>query len=261
MLSTVQAPFWHGLGDAKMTVLVLAGTGEARQICTALSENGVPVLASLSGATRAPKDLGVETRIGGFGGVSGFETVLKERNISAVVDATHPFAAQISQRTLDICTDWKLPYAMYMRPAWVAGAGDAWTDLDDEAHAADVIDDGAVVFLATGRQTLHRFANLQGRRLICRQIDPPEAAFPFEGGSFLVGRPPFTVEDEVALFSDLQIDWLVVKNAGGAASRTKLDAARQLGIRVAMIKRPKVDPRALVFSNATGIVEWAAQWA
>ncbi|MFO8126246.1 precorrin-6A/cobalt-precorrin-6A reductase, partial [Yoonia sp.] len=83
-----------------------------------------------------------------------------------------------------------------------------------------------------------RFSNLQGREVICRQIDPPEKPFPFAGGRYLVGRPPFSVEDEVALFQDLGIDVLVVKNAGGAPSRTKLTAARQLGIPVLMIARP-----------------------
>lgn len=244
-----------------MTILVLAGTGEARQICADLAAATVPVVASLSGATRLPNDLGVETRIGGFGGASGFERFLKERQIAAVVDATHPFATQISRRSLDICANWKMPYAMFLRLSWEAGVGDNWVELETEAQAADVIENDAVVFLATGRQTLDRFSNLVGRRLICRQIDPPDAAFPFDGGAFLVGRPPFSVEDEVALFQRLGVNWLVVKNAGGAASATKLEAARQLGIRVAMIKRPAVDARALVFDQVDQIVSWAQQWA
>ncbi|WP_375255640.1 precorrin-6A/cobalt-precorrin-6A reductase, partial [Yoonia sp.] len=82
------------------------------------------------------------------------------------------------------------------------------------------------------------FANLQGCHVICRQIDPPDGPFPFPGGRFLVGRPPFSVADEVALFSALSVDWLVVKNAGGAPSRTKLTAARELHIPVLMIARP-----------------------
>ena len=74
--------------------------------------------------------------------------------------------------------------------------------------------------------------------MICRQIDPPTEPFPFAGGRYLVGRPPFSVEDELALFQDLGVDFLVVKNAGGTPSRTKLTAARQLGLPVLMIARP-----------------------
>ena len=94
------------------------------------------------------------------------------------------------------------------------------------------------MFLATGRQTLDQFANLEGRHLICRQIDPPDSPFPFPSGEYRIGRPPFSVADEVALFRELGVDWLVVKNAGGIASRSKLDAARQLELPVAMIRRP-----------------------
>jgi precorrin-6A/cobalt-precorrin-6A reductase len=127
--------------------------------------------------------------------------------------------------------------------------------LGAEEEAADVIPVGATVFLATGRQTLQRFANLQGRQLICRQIDPPDGPFPFPGGDYLIGRPPFSVEDEVTLFARLGVDWLVVKNAGGAASRTKLDAARQLGIKVAMIARPP-QPEGVKLDSVAAALTW-----
>ena len=96
---------------------------------------------------------------------------------------------------------------------------------------------GATVFLATGRQTLERFANLDAR-LICRRIDALRGPFPLPNGEWMVGRPPFAVEDEVALFRRLGVDWLIVKNAGGEASRSKLDAARILRIPVGMLARP-----------------------
>ena len=120
----------------------------------------------------------------------------------------------------------------------MAQTGDNWTAIDKEEDAAIHIQAGQTAFLGTGRQTLERFGNLKDVRIICRQIDPPSGPFPFPGGEFLVGRPPFPVADEVALFQRLKIDWLVVKNAGGARSESKLIAARQLKIPVLMIRRP-----------------------
>ena len=155
-----------------------------------------------------------------------------------MLDATHPFAHRISARTANVCDESSIPYCQLLRPEWVAQKGDKWTHITCEEDAARHIETGATVFLATGRQTLDRFASLAHARLICRQIDPPDRPFPFPNGQFLVGRPPFPVEDEVNLFERLGVDWLVVKNAGGEASRTKLTVARQLGIRVAMIARP-----------------------
>ncbi len=222
-----------------MTLLLLAGTGEARTIAEALADAKIPAVASLAGATRQPAELAISTRIGGYGDAAGFRNYLSEAGISALLDATHPFAVRMSRRSLSVATELGLPYAQYLRPAWHPGPGDDWRMLGAEHEAAVHIPKGTTVFLATGRQTLDHFANLMGRRLICRQIDPPGRPFPFPGGEFRIGRPPFSIEEEVALFRELGVDWLVVKNAGGEASRSKLDAARQLGIPVAMIRRPE----------------------
>lgn len=219
-----------------MTLLVLGGTGEARQIAKRLA--GQDAVISLAGATRAPEEQALPTRVGGFGGDDGFRSYLQEAGITAVLDATHPFAQRITARTARICAELGLSYLQFLRPPWTPHDGDNWTEIAREEEAADHIPAGATVFLGTGRQTLDRFANLEGRQVICRQIDPPDGPFPFADGRYLVGRPPFSVEDEVALFSDLGVDWLVVKNAGGAASGTKLTAARHLQIPVLMLARP-----------------------
>lgn len=238
-----------------MTILVLAGSGEAKEIARRLAAQGRQAIASLAGATRDPAPLGIPMRIGGFGGGDGFERYLVAAAITAVVDATHPFAHQITARTAAICKRIGMPYLQVLRPAWEPQAGDRWTAIAAEEDAAAYVSPGQVVFLGTGRQTLARFANLQDVRVICRQIDPPDGPFPFPGGEFLVGRPPFPVESEKALFAKLGVDWLVVKNAGGAASRTKLDAARQLDIPVLMIARPPAPD-----ADRVATVDAALQW-
>lgn len=219
-------------------ILLLAGTAEARILSDLLLSEGVEVVASLAGATRMARAMKDEARIGGFGGDEGFRAWLRENQPHAVVDATHPFAAQITNRSARICAEEGMPYLLLSRPAWVPQAGDNWTMIDREDAAAALIPKAATVFLATGRQTLERFANLTPRKVICRRIDPPKNDFPFAGGEYLVSRPPFSVADEVALFRKLGVTHLIVKNAGGAPSRSKLDAARELHLSVLMIRRP-----------------------
>ncbi len=236
-----------------MTLLILAGTGDAKRIVQAL--DGVDVVASLAGATRSPDELPVPTRVGGFGGAEGFRDYLSEAGITAVLDATHPYATRITARTAAICAELGMPFLQYLRPGWAPEPGDQWTEIAHEEEAALHVPPGATVFLGTGRQTLERFANLAGCRVICRQIDPPTEPFPFEGGEFLVGRPPFSVGDEVELFKRLCVDCLVVKNAGGAASRTKLTAARQLGIKVLMLARPSAGDWPIV-STVDDALDW-----
>lgn len=220
-----------------MTLLLLAGTREARDIARALDRDGIPTVGSLAGVTRAPEALAVPMRIGGFGGDAGFVDYVKSHNISAVLDATHPFADKISQRTARLCAELLLPYCQFLRPPWPLDPG--WIRLADEEDLASYVATGETVFLATGRQTLIRFSNLSHAHIICRQIEPPDGPFPFPNGRFHIARPPFSVAEERQLFKELGVTWVVAKNAGGATSRTKLDAASELGLKVALIDRPR----------------------
>lgn len=241
-----------------MTILLLAGSGEARVLASELAAKGVPVIASLAGAVRQPTPLDVPVRIGGFGGADGFTDFLSTHHIAAVIDATHPFAAQITARTAAICADRGLPYLRLERPGWCAGPGDNWIWIDREEDAVLHISDGATVFLATGRQTLDHYAGLAGCTLYCRQIDPATRAFPFSKGGFVIGRPPFPVADEIALFQRLGNGWLVVKDAGGVANRTKLDAARALGLPVLIIRRPAPPFGITLVETVAAALDWVA---
>ena len=238
-----------------MTLLLLAGTTEARQIAWELSTKGIRAIASLAGVTRSPDPLPLPTRVGGFGGEAGFGAFVNAQGISAVIDATHPFASRITDRTARICADISIPYLQVLRPVWLPYPEDRWIDIATEQDAAAHIPAGSTVFLATGRQTLDRFSGLQGSRVLCRQIDPPAAPFPFEGGEFIIGRPPFSLERELDLFTALGVDWLVVKNAGGTESRTKLVAARQLGIPVLLLRRPPM-PDAPRVATVQAALDW-----
>lgn len=239
-----------------MKLLLLAGTSEARSLAADLAKlPNVDVMASLAGVTREPLDLPVPMRSGGFGGREKFTAYLRDQQFDAVIDATHPFAAKISKRCYEVARDIGVAHLQILRPAWQPEAGDLWHFIPDESAAADHIPQGAVVFLATGRQTLQRFDNMAGRRLICRQIDRSEGDFPFQGGEFLIGRPPFSIQEEVDLFKTRNVDWLVVKNAGGMLSRSKLLAARQLQIPVLLIERPALLPCKPV-ETATEALQW-----
>ncbi len=237
-----------------MTVLLLAGTTEGRHIATAMADERIDGHASIAGVTEDPAPLDLPMRVGGFGGSDGFEAFLDDRKIRAVVDATHPFAARITSRTAAICTARGMPYLHVLRPPWIEEEGDDWVHAASIDDAIEAVPLGACVFLATGRQTLGEFAGLEGRRVICRVIDPPREPFPFEGGEFVIGRPSVHVEDEIGLFEELGVDVIVTKNSGGPG-RGKLDAARALGIDVVMIARPPM-PKA----ERVATVEEALHW-
>lgn len=242
-----------------MKILVLAGTGEANRLIERLAP-GHDVIASLAGATRVPRGLPCATRVGGFGGSLGFLEWLDAERPDCVLDATHPFAHRISLRSAQLCGERTVPYLQLLRPAWVPDAGKGQMEVGSVAEARTLVRPGSRVFLATGRQTLEAFSEFTDCYMICRQIDPPDKPFPFPNGEFLIGRPPFSVDDEKALFQKLEIDWLIVKNAGGAASYSKIEAAAALDIPVLMLKRPK-QPSAPSVATVEDAVTWVNQFA
>ncbi len=239
-----------------MRLLLLAGTGEARQIARGLaSEVRVSAIASLAGATRMPSPLGIPTRIGGFGGREGLRAWLRASRTDAVLDATHPFANTISHNAVAVCAELGLPYLMFLRPAWTPDRGDDWVFLNSEEEAVTRIPDGATVLMSTGHGGMARFGPMPGRRVILRVIEPVTTPLPFENGEVVLARPPFTIEDELGLFARFEVDWLVARNSGGP-SRARLDAARELGVSVAMLRRPLQPeaPRVSTVANALGWV-------
>lgn len=236
-----------------MTILLLAGTREARLIADGLAERDIPALASLSGATREPVDLPLPTRVGGFGGEEGFRAVLGAEGVRGVLDATHPFATRITARTHAVCNALGLALLRVERPGWGEGT---WTHVADATEAILLIPPEAVVFLATGRQSLTDWAELRAARVHLRVIDEPASPFPYPGG-YVVARPPFDLDAETALFARLCVTHLVAKDSGGTGGRTKLDAAIRLGIKVFLLRRPDPPVGLTVVERVDEALDWA----
>ena len=217
-------------------ILLLAGTGNARRFAARLAGAGHDVVASLAGATNKPAAYPCATRTGGFGGVDGLCAYLGEQRPDAIVDATHPFAQTMSAHAIAAARRSETPLFALARPEWTKREGETWRVVPDIAAAAAALPRGAAAFLATGRGTLAAFAKAEAR-LYLRVVDPPREPFPYDG-DYVVARPPFDEAAERALFQRLGVGCLVVKNAGGAAGRAKLDAAASLGLDVIVVDRP-----------------------
>lgn len=236
-----------------MKLLLLAGTTEARRMAERLAADAThTAIASLAGATRAPKPLALATRTGGFGGRDAQKKWMQNNNIEAVIDATHPFADAISRRTQSLCAAMGLGYLRLERPGWTAQPGDRWSWVNSTEEAAAALPAGATVFLATGRQSLPAFFARNDVTLYLRRIDP--APFPRERGGYVVGPPGANEGQEASLFRRLKVDLLVAKDSGGPA-RAKLDAARALGLEVLMIRRPPPVPGERV-QTVAAVLDW-----
>jgi precorrin-6A/cobalt-precorrin-6A reductase len=212
-------------------------------------------VASLAGATVRPAPYPVLMRHGGFGGAAGLRAWLVDHRQDAVIDATHPFAARISAAAAEACAGLGLPLLRLDRPAWRPGDGDDWTMVANAAAAAAALPPGAVAFLATGPGSLGSFRARGDIHLIARFIDRPAEAPPPHVRA-IIGRPPFTMDGEIETLRAEGATHLVCKNAGGAAGRAKLDAARMLGLPVVMIARPPPVPGVTTVGAPAAALDW-----
>lgn len=247
---------WAGRMPDLPRVLVLGGTGDGRALATEAAGN-FAITYSLAGRTRDPAlPAAVETRTGGFGGVAALAGWIADNRIAAVIDATHPFAAQIATHAEQAAAETDTPRLKLVRPAWDETAGDTWHHVPDVADAVSLLPAiGRAAFLSIGRQEIAPFADAKGVRLVIRSIDPPENADNLADAVFITGRGPFTTAQESALLQAHAIDVVVSKNAGGAATYPKIAAARQAGIPVIMIDRPPPPPGPVV-SDVGAAIGW-----
>jgi precorrin-6A/cobalt-precorrin-6A reductase len=204
----------------------------------------VDTVFSYAGRTAAPVAQPCPVRVGGFGGVARLVDYLRAGRFTHVVDATHPFAAQMSANAVAACARTGVALVALERPAWVAREGDCWHGVADMAGAVAALPPApARVFLAIGRQNLALFAARGELAYLLRLVDPPVAALPLPDARVVIARGPFTVEGDITLMREHGITHIVAKNAGGDGASAKLAAARALGLPVIMIERPAIPAR------------------
>ena len=240
-----------------MRVLVLGGTTEASALAKLLAgDTRIDAILSLAGRTNTPMVQPLATRVGGFGGVEGLVRWLGDEQIEAVIDATHPYAAQMSAHAVAACTRTGVPLGSLVRPPWRRREGDSWRTVPSAEAAALALGKTPLrVFLSLGRQELHAFAAAPQHRYVARTIETPDRAALPPNIKVVQARGPFDRDAEARLLSDEEIDIIVSKNSGGAATYAKIEAARELELPVVMIERPD-KPAGHALKNPEEAVAW-----
>lgn len=229
--------------SAMRKTLILGGTSEGNRLAAAFAAAGLSAVHSFAGRTNTPRAQPVPVRVGGFGGVEGLVDYLRREGVGRVIDATHPFAAQMSRNAVAACSEAGVPLLALERAPWVPQKGDNWRDVPDlDAAVAALPAAPTRVFLAIGRQGLDAFATRPEHHYLLRLVDPPPAP-PLPDCSVVVARGPFDVAGDTALLQRHRVGLILAKNAGGAGAVAKLTAARALGLPVIMIARPALPAR------------------
>lgn len=220
------------------TVLILGGTSEAAGLAAQLAAQHPDwrVITSLAGRTRQPKPVAGEVRIGGFGGVAGLAGYLRREGVTQLIDATHPFALQISVNARAAAAQSGIPLNVQTRAPWDRQAGDKWIEVSSIDEAVGAIPPAARVLLALGSQRIAPFAARADVHFVMRMVDAPELPPRLPDYQLLLGLPG-GAEAEEALLRAHAITHIVCRNSGGVRSYAKVKAARHLGLPVIIISR------------------------
>jgi precorrin-6A/cobalt-precorrin-6A reductase len=231
-------------------VLLLGGTGDALRIARQLGHEHV---YSLAGLGKVPDDLPCTVRVGGFGGSEGMARYIADERIDLVIDATHPYAAQISANAVKAGGVARVPCWALRREAWQPQAGDDWRMVGDWAELTAALASFKRPLFTLGREPLAHLDEIPPQQFwTIRCLDAPET---HPRARILATRGPFTLEGERALFSAEAFDVIVSKNSGGSATEAKLEVARERGLPVVMLRRPELPAVDREFASVADLLE------
>ncbi len=263
-----------------MKILIFGGTKEAIEIANILGGRNHEIIFSLKGVTKNPKlPVFGEVRFGGFGGVEGLKNYLLANYFDLVIDATHPFAREISNNLVDGCELAGVELVRFVRPAWRGGEGGEgnergmgdernkggrenegskggnknkggkekakqkikWREFNNIEKAINSLPFKARVFLTTGHKNLELVQKRADCFFLIRTIEPPKINLP-DNCQIIIARPPFELKQEISLLNKNNISHLLAKNSGAKQIEAKINAAIEQNIDIYIISRPKLKP-------------------
>lgn len=239
-------------------VLVLGGTAAAKQLATTLSKLGFGVIYSIAGLVRQTV-LDCEVRVGGFShghdavhGASGMARFIEARGIRLLIDATHPYATQISANAARAAQHCNIRCWRVTR----AGFSEHQKGVH-QSHACMQSLIGAIQHLrrplfATGKSQLQFVAQQPPQQhWIIRTAVTLESSQRY---TIVPGIGPFCYADEVALMRAYRIDGLVAKDGGSPGVLAKFRAAHDLGLPVYILRRPQLAAVDLEFTTVHALI-------
>lgn len=232
-------------------VWVFSGTSDGNALARQVAEQYGPVVVSTAseyGGDIARQQCSGVTVWAGRQGVELRRQALRASHARAIVDATHPYAQQMSEQLIALGKELEIPYLRYERPSTLDERTALVCDSVEEASARAVAM-GQRIFLATGSKDLATFLQTAGadQREWFLRITPDPTLI---RRAIVLGIPrdhliamqgPFSEEINRALWRDLRIDCVVTKDSGEAGGfAAKARVAEELRIPLLVIKRPQI---------------------
>jgi precorrin-3B C17-methyltransferase len=247
-------------------IWIFSGTSDGNALSNVLAASGRPIVISASsayGEAVALNSCQAAYVLSGKLGIAARKNLLERSKAKVIVDATHPYATEMSRQLMALSSELGIPYVRFERPSLCES---------DEAHVCENFDEaaklainiGTRIFLSTGSKDVQSFLTVEGasERTWFVRITPDnssiervvDAGIPRERICAMQG--PFSRQFNETLWREWQIDCLVTKDSGTAGGyESKMEAAKALNIPVIVIRRPKIDYPHVV-TEADSLLAW-----
>ena len=247
-------------------ILVLDGTVDGREQAAGLTAAGHEVVASVVSdyGKALAEQSGVKVQAAAMTEPE-LEQYIRDEGIRLVIDATHPYAVNVSRNAARAAAQAQVPCLRYERPVSTLPNYDKLLLARDMPEAAALaVGAGKTVFLTTGSHTLPVFraaAVSTNCRLIARVLPQPDVldaclAAGFSPADIVAVQGPFSQELNMALFREYRADVMVTKNSGAVGGTdTKIAAAMALGMTIVVVQRPPLTV-GRVFHSVADLLEY-----
>ncbi len=240
-------------------ILVLGGTSDSLKVCDRLESIGIQEFV-LSVATEFGRELAqshASEIVNGKMNKNEMVEFIKENEIRQVIDATHPYAVEVSRNAMDACEETDIKYIRFERKSLLEDIkyqGEFIVDSIEEACNMVIShEEWENVFIATGSKNLGTYVKLLKSKTITARVLPTSdvlrscEAMGLNADNIMALKGPFSKEINIALLKHADIDVVITKESGFAGGFIdKIDACAELEIPVIIIKRKTIDYQRVV---------------
>ena len=220
-------------------ILVLGGTSDSIHICNKLNDMGLAYIVSVT--TEYGRDIAKKATENVFLGKLTKEdmvSLIKEKNITQIIDATHPYATVVSSNAIECSKITNIDYVRFERESLIKQIDYenkyVVENIEQACQIANEI--GNNIFIGTGSKNLDKYIELiKEKNLIARVLPTSEVLESCEGLGL-------NAEMNIATYKQYNIDLLITKESGVAGGfLEKINACKVLNIPVIIISRKKID--------------------
>lgn len=243
-------------------VWLIGGTSDSARLARALLARSVPFVVTVTtSSAQALYPVGTAVQVGRLD-CSLMASFIAQWAVRCVLDASHPFAVEVSKQAIALCQQRAISYLRYERSALSSSALSASAIASSEPFSDDALIEevdsiealvksdilqGQRVLFTLGYRTLDRFAALRASAQLFARVLPSAEAIDgalqagFSAREIIALRPPISTVLEAALWQHWGITCVVAKASGQPGGEdTKRQLAKQLGVRLVLIQRPQL---------------------